>query len=172
MLIEIASWIRRVRAAEQRPAAEQSDMRGTNAWFLLLSGLLAGLAMCPAVALPPPPPATSPVTGLGRGAAAGCMGVGLRALDITIPLDPTAAELIAVFYSFVPWVLALVWVVMTLVFRSTQLLLGVLWAAVVVCLNEFLWKKIVSQSRPAGSCLHSKGMPSTHSELAFGMFVW
>ena len=53
---------------------------------------------------------------------------------MTIPFNPSVIERLAIFYSFVPWILALVWVVMTLVFRTTQLLLGVLWAAVVVLL--------------------------------------
>jgi acid phosphatase family membrane protein YuiD len=139
--------------------------------------VLLGLLAC-TQSLPPPPATnanapTSTVPNSGAHASVpGCRGIGLRGLDVTVPFDPTVGERIAIFYSFVPWILALVWLVMTLVFRSTQLLLGVFWSSVVVVLNELVWKRVLAQSRPAGSCLHSKGMPSTHSELAFGMFVW
>ena len=55
-------------------------------------------------------------------------------LDITVPFNPTLGDRIAIFYSMVPWVLSLVWLTMTFVFRTTQLLLGVFWALIVVLL--------------------------------------
>ncbi len=36
----------------------------------------------------------------------------------------------------------------------------------VIVLNEFLLKHLVHQSRPSGSCLSTRGMPSSHSALA------
>ena len=137
---------------------------------MLRCALVLGLAsLSHAAALPPA--GHPPQSGI-RPDVPGCRGIGLSGLDVTIPFSPTVGERVAIFYSFVPWILALVWVVMSVVFRTTQLLLGVVWAGVVVLLNEAVWKKVLSQSRPTGSCLHSKGMPSTHSELALGMFVW
>ena len=137
--------------------------------FAVLGLGLAGLSH--AAALPPPAVMQAPQSSI-RPDVPGCKGIGLSGLDVTIPFSPSILEKVAVFYSFVPWILALVWVVMSVVFRTTQLLLGVAWAGAVVLLNEVVWKKVLAQSRPQGSCLHSKGMPSTHSELALGMFVW
>jgi hypothetical protein len=51
-----------------------------------------------------------------------------------VPFNPTLGDRIAIFYSMVPWVLSLVWLTMTFVFRTTQLLLGVFWALIVVLL--------------------------------------
>jgi hypothetical protein len=97
-----------------------------HARIVLLLGLVAVV-----FALPPPP--TSPVPPPEAQLPEGCRGIGLHGLDVTIPFHPSVGQKIAIFYSFVPWILALVWIVMTAVFRTTQLLLGVLWAAIVVC---------------------------------------
>eukprot|EP00658_Telonema_sp_P-2_P028915 TRINITY_DN22068_c0_g1_i12.p1 TRINITY_DN22068_c0_g1~~TRINITY_DN22068_c0_g1_i12.p1 ORF type:complete len:232 (+),score=39.55 TRINITY_DN22068_c0_g1_i12:763-1458(+) len=43
-------------------------------------------------------------------------------------------------------------------------------AGLIVVINEGLFKRVISQDRPQGSCLSSKGMPSSHAELSIGLW--
>ena len=45
-------------------------------------------------------------------------------------------------------------------------------AGVIVILNEGVFKRIIKQDRPSESCLHSKGMPSSHAELSIGFWLY
>ena len=39
-------------------------------------------------------------------------------------------------------------------------------------MNEGIIKRLVQQDRPSGSCLHSKGMPSSHAELSVAFWFY
>lgn len=51
-------------------------------------------------------------------------------------------------------------------------LLILLMAGLIVIINEGFFKRVISQDRPDGSCLHSKGMPSSHAELSVGFWFY
>jgi len=114
--------------------------------------------------------------------------------DVTWPSPPTDAEgmvaaldmfkIIAVFYSYVPYLLGFKAFCVLLVRRGTRQLAVVLWLLSTLLMNEVILKRLWREPRPgtmlqvrdaagkyAGSCLHSCGMPSSHSALAMGWFV-
>jgi len=91
--------------------------------------------------------------------------------DVTAPDDPSFGEVICVIYGFVPYVCLLGCVVELFRRRSVWPILLMMMGACIVVVNEGVIKRIVSQDRPSGSCLHSKGMPSSHSALATAYFV-
>jgi len=96
-------------------------------------------------------------------------GTGLPG-DVTAPSDPNIGEMVSIAYGFFPYVLGLVCLVEVFRRQTVWPLQLVCMAVVIVLLNEAVVKRLVSQDRPSGSCLHSKGMPSSHAELSIGFW--
>jgi len=92
--------------------------------------------------------------------------------DVTVPNDPNFGDVIAIIYGFIPYVGGLVCLVLWIFRRTVWPLLILIMAGIIVVLNEGCIKKLVSQARPSGSCLHTSGMPSSHSELAIGFWFY
>lgn len=101
---------------------------------------------------------------------------------LVAPLD--TLKIVAVAYGYVPYVLGGQAVWSFFVHRGTRQLGVLLWLLFMLSVNELILKKAWRQSRPgamlqvrdftgmyAGSCLHSCGMPSSHSALAVGWFT-
>jgi len=95
-------------------------------------------------------------------------GTAIRFFDITIPQDRDWQVDGAIFYSAVPWILALMLAAAFLITRRCSLGLYVLYGSVCVIVNEAIVKQAVKEARPYGSCLTTKGMPSSHSLLSIG----
>lgn len=92
--------------------------------------------------------------------------------SVTAPDDTDALQGFALVWSFLPYVVALAGAGF-MFYRQTMWPMQIMMmTGLIVCLNEAVVKQIVSQSRPDGSCLHSNGMPSSHSELAAGTWVY
>ena len=102
-----------------------------------------------------------------------CQGVGLQPIiDVTIPHAITGSEVIAVFYSLVPWGIAVLAISLTVMKRTSSYVVILGYMTLVICLNEALVKRNFPQPRPGGSCISTPGMPSSHSLLAIGSLVW
>eukprot|EP00656_Telonema_subtile_P050503 TRINITY_DN6556_c0_g2_i1.p1 TRINITY_DN6556_c0_g2~~TRINITY_DN6556_c0_g2_i1.p1 ORF type:complete len:359 (+),score=61.24 TRINITY_DN6556_c0_g2_i1:181-1257(+) len=91
--------------------------------------------------------------------------------DVTAPDSPSFGEVLAVIWSFLPYACGLGLVVEVFRRRTMWPLLMLLMAGMIVVVNEGFFKRVISQDRPSGSCLSSKGMPSSHAELSIG-FWW
>jgi len=91
--------------------------------------------------------------------------------DVTAPDSPNFGQVLAVMYGFVPYMCLLGCVVELFRRRSLWPILLMMMGACIVFVNEGIIKRIVSQDRPSGSCLESKGMPSSHAALATAYFV-
>ena len=103
---------------------------------------------------------------------AGCNnGTAVHFFDFTIPVDRDWMTNASIFYSVVPWVLALVLIVATVATRRVSLMFLCVYGGVCVFTNEAIIKQAVSQPRPYGTCLTSKGMPSSHSLLSIGFTI-
>lgn len=74
------------------------------------------------------------------------------------------------FYSLLPYVFVAGLMVAALVRKRASPLLAPL--VLMVLLNEFGLKHVIMQPRPDGSCDDSFGMPSGHSMVSIGTFVW
>jgi len=68
----------------------------------------------------------------------------------------------------VPWYVVAAAVVELFVKRGTRELLLVGFVVFTVGLNELVWKLLLHQPRPLGSCVLKCGMPSGHSTMAIG----
>jgi len=101
-----------------------------------------------------------------------CGGVGVYRLDVSIPLEPTGAQLVAIFYSFSVWTWVLSWMLGAACTRRPLLISGSCWILVSIGLNELVFKQLLGSARPAGSCLTTNGMPSSHALISMGMCVW
>jgi len=97
--------------------------------------------------------------------------IALTVFDVSVPLYPSRLEQIAVFYSMLPWIGAAFWTLTACTLRRTSLLVPLLWVLLLIVVSEG-FKKIFPMPRPQGSCLHSKGMPSSHSAISIGMLLW
>jgi len=92
--------------------------------------------------------------------------------SVTVPDDTDALQGFALVWSFLPYVVALAATAFMFYQQTMWPCQVLLMVGLIVVLNEAVVKQIVSQSRPDGSCLHSNGMPSSHSELATGSWVY
>ena len=110
---------------------------------------------------------------LSHALSSDCNGHGLQPfIDITVPHGASLAEMVAVLYSFVPWVVCGYIMCGAFYKRTSTLLAGMTYVASVVLVNEVLVKRSFPQRRPLASCLSSPGMPSSHSLLAMGLLAW
>eukprot|EP00658_Telonema_sp_P-2_P008509 TRINITY_DN13212_c0_g1_i1.p1 TRINITY_DN13212_c0_g1~~TRINITY_DN13212_c0_g1_i1.p1 ORF type:complete len:379 (+),score=87.02 TRINITY_DN13212_c0_g1_i1:250-1386(+) len=91
--------------------------------------------------------------------------------DVTAPDDIDFADVVSIIYGYVPYVCGLACLVILFWRRTMWPLLLLLVGSVIVVLNEGLFKRVIAQDRPSGSCIHSKGMPSSHATLAITYWV-
>merc|ERR1712232_821900 len=93
--------------------------------------------------------------------------------DVTLPKHPTILACVSVFYGFIPYLVAAGAVVEFILKRGTRNLSFIMcgYVTFIVGLGELIFKRIVQQARPTYTCLHSCGMPSSHSTLAVGYFA-
>eukprot|EP00443_Scrippsiella_acuminata_P008863 CAMPEP_0115272112 /NCGR_PEP_ID=MMETSP0270-20121206/54453_1 /TAXON_ID=71861 /ORGANISM="Scrippsiella trochoidea, Strain CCMP3099" /LENGTH=504 /DNA_ID=CAMNT_0002688505 /DNA_START=35 /DNA_END=1549 /DNA_ORIENTATION=- len=93
----------------------------------------------------------------------------------------TALTVIAVVYSYLPFVVAFVVIVDLVLRRGTRQASLAVWLLVIMLLNEVVFKHLLLHPRPGtmlqmrdsagffvGSCVQKCGMPSSHAALAFG----
>jgi len=96
----------------------------------------------------------------------------------------SAWTVVAVIYSYLPYLVAACIIIDFAIRRGTRQLVIIVWLLILVFLNEVIIKKLLSQPRPGtmlqmrdsrgrfvGSCVQKCGMPSSHSALAYGWFV-
>lgn len=89
-------------------------------------------------------------------------------MSVTWPKDMGGLEALAVFYSYVPWVIGF-WSFLSLVVRrGTRELNFMLFTGFTVICAEVILKNVLSQDRPPRSCNTTCGMPSSHATLAVG----
>eukprot|EP00756_Hemistasia_phaeocysticola_P006110 Hpha_TRINITY_DN13687_c0_g1::TRINITY_DN13687_c0_g1_i1::g.122687::m.122687 len=98
--------------------------------------------------------------------------IALTVFDVSVPLNPSRLQQIAVFYSMLPWIGAVFWTLAAFTFRRTSLIVPLLWVMLLIVISEGFVKIVFPMDRPQGTCLHSKGMPSSHSAISVGMLVW
>lgn len=95
--------------------------------------------------------------------------------DVTFPSPELsvrgAVNMVAVAYSFNPYLLCATVALLTVVRRGTRELSLVCFFAIITATNELFVKRLWPQSRPYGSCLTSCGMPSSHSAISIGYFL-
>lgn len=98
------------------------------------------------------------------------------AFDVTFSNDvhqwSPAGHIVLIFMSYVPVVIIVLAILELFVRRGTRQLNFCLFYGYVVALNEFMWKRLVSQPRPVGSCNSTCGMPSSHGAISFGTFAF
>eukprot|EP00747_Dinoflagellata_sp_TGD_P179995 gnl/TRDRNA2_/TRDRNA2_31721_c0_seq1.p1 gnl/TRDRNA2_/TRDRNA2_31721_c0~~gnl/TRDRNA2_/TRDRNA2_31721_c0_seq1.p1 ORF type:complete len:363 (-),score=23.39 gnl/TRDRNA2_/TRDRNA2_31721_c0_seq1:75-1163(-) len=77
-------------------------------------------------------------------------------------------HLLCVAWGYIPYVVVLSAICELLAKRGTRELQFVAFVGFTTGLNEFVFKHLVKQARPEGSCLHTCGMPSGHSTMSVG----
>ena len=98
-------------------------------------------------------------------------GTAIPFFDVTVPKDPSAWQIIAIGYGFVPWILCFMILILFLIKRGTrEFSVGLL--PLVVAGIVALVKFIAKQARPEGSCLSSCGMPSAHAATSTALFLY
>lgn len=107
-------------------------------------------------------------------------------IDVSIagssdPYDEDAAtsttsflSVVSVFYSLVPYLLGFVYLVEFLAFGNLVPLSRLVILGVIAITNEVIFKNLVKQNRPEGSCLYflSFGMPSGHAASSIGLLTY
>jgi len=96
----------------------------------------------------------------------------------------TLLTVVAVIYAYLPYFVAFCFGIDFGIRRGTRQLSIIAWAFLVMLVNEFVVKKVVSQPRPGnmlqmrdasglyvGSCVQTCGMPSSHSAMSVGWFA-
>lgn len=106
-------------------------------------------------------------------------------IDVSImgssdPYDPNAGTsisflaVVSAFYSLVPYILGFVYLVEFLAIGNLVPLGRLVVLGVISVVNELIFKKILQQNRPDGSCLYflSFGMPSGHAATSIGLLAY
>eukprot|EP00746_Dinoflagellata_sp_MGD_P133733 gnl/MRDRNA2_/MRDRNA2_67488_c0_seq1.p1 gnl/MRDRNA2_/MRDRNA2_67488_c0~~gnl/MRDRNA2_/MRDRNA2_67488_c0_seq1.p1 ORF type:complete len:907 (+),score=69.90 gnl/MRDRNA2_/MRDRNA2_67488_c0_seq1:371-2722(+) len=95
--------------------------------------------------------------------------------DVTLPQTETwsrgVAVYVSVFYGYIPYLVALAVFLEFICTRRTRALSFLAFVLISCLLGEVFFKRLVRQPRPEFTCLHSCGMPSSHSTLAIGYFT-
>ncbi|KAL7476220.1 hypothetical protein ACHAW6_002097 [Cyclotella cf. meneghiniana] len=80
----------------------------------------------------------------------------------------------SVLYSLVPYAVAFVYLVTFLLSGSLVPFIRLVVFGFIAVLNEGIFKQLVKQNRPVGSCLYfqSFGMPSGHAETSIGLLTY
>jgi len=90
----------------------------------------------------------------------------------TFPQDhATGLDYVASFYACIPLMLAIGFPLVFLWTRGTREILAVIYFWLLTLL-EYVLKPIFGMPRPPGSCLTSCGMPSGHTLVSVGFFLW
>jgi len=92
--------------------------------------------------------------------------------DVTAPNSPSIMECVAIGYGFLPYLCGAGCFLVLVVRRSLWPLSLLMMALLIVVINEFVFKKLLSEDRPSESCISTKGMPSSHSMLSIGFFAY
>jgi membrane-associated phospholipid phosphatase len=77
-----------------------------------------------------------------------------------------------IIYSMIPVIVPLLLLGWLIWKRNTSSLLALIFLGIVMLFSEGLFKHIIKQARPVGSCDCSFGMPSSHSATSYGFLVW
>lgn len=93
------------------------------------------------------------------------------ALEVTYPKDPSGWQVISVIYGYMPWALCFAILLLFVIRRGTRELAFGLLPLITAGINELV-KLGIKEPRPLGSCLTSCGMPSSHSAVAIGLFLY
>jgi len=107
-------------------------------------------------------------------------------IDISIagtsdPYDATAAtsttsfvSVMSVFYGIVPYLMGFVYLISFLASGNLIPLTRLVVLGVIAMMNEGIFKNLVKQHRPEGSCLYfsSFGMPSGHAATSIGLLTY
>lgn len=91
--------------------------------------------------------------------------------EVTLQYPVTFWVIVGVVYGYVPYALGALIALEALVKRSTRCFAFLCFIGLAVVLGETVFKQIVTSPRPARSCLHSCGMPSSHATLSIGYFT-
>lgn len=92
-------------------------------------------------------------------------------LEVTSPNDPNFWQTSCVIYGYVPWGVSFAIALLFLIYRGTrEIALGIT-IGLAVGINELI-KAIVKEPRPPTSCLHTCGMPSSHSAVSMALFTF
>eukprot|EP00929_Paragymnodinium_shiwhaense_P101373 TRINITY_DN64416_c0_g1_i1.p1 TRINITY_DN64416_c0_g1~~TRINITY_DN64416_c0_g1_i1.p1 ORF type:complete len:299 (+),score=13.62 TRINITY_DN64416_c0_g1_i1:96-992(+) len=91
--------------------------------------------------------------------------------DVTLPSNPSPMQMVAVFYSVLPYILVVAVGIEIMWRRGTRQMSFLLFTGIITFLNEFIVKRIVSQPRPVGSCNVNCGMPSSHATMSTGYLL-
>ena len=89
--------------------------------------------------------------------------------------DPTSfLSVMSIFYGVAPYLLGFIYVTTFLITGSIVPLTRLIVFGAIAVINETVFKNIVAQKRPIGSCLHFKsfGMPSGHSATSIGLLTY
>jgi membrane-associated phospholipid phosphatase len=100
-----------------------------------------------------------------------CNGTAVPFFDVTIDHDVTVLLVLCIVYSFMPYLVAVYFLVRD-VMRSLFYIFASILGIFIVLINEEIVKRIVESPRPLASCLKSFGMPSGHSAISIGVLVW
>lgn len=107
-------------------------------------------------------------------------------IDVSIagtsdPFDADAAtsptsflSAMMIFWGLVPYIMGAVYLVLFLASGDMTPLTRLLVLGVISIMNDFIFKKLVKQHRPTGSCLYflSYGMPSGHAATSIGLLTY
>eukprot|EP00658_Telonema_sp_P-2_P058829 TRINITY_DN47419_c0_g1_i1.p1 TRINITY_DN47419_c0_g1~~TRINITY_DN47419_c0_g1_i1.p1 ORF type:complete len:192 (-),score=57.99 TRINITY_DN47419_c0_g1_i1:19-510(-) len=81
-------------------------------------------------------------------------------------------EVCAIVWSYVPYGVGLALLIHLLYLQRTWSFLLLTLASLVVVSNEACIKRILAQDRPDGSCIDTKGMPSSHAEISLAWWAF
>jgi len=106
-------------------------------------------------------------------------GSAISKVDVTIPLNATFFDWVCVVYGIIPFVVIGFAFLETILracchsprglgTRETSFLV---FFGIQVLLGELVFKNIISQARPVGSCALTCGMPSSHATMSVGFFM-
>jgi membrane-associated phospholipid phosphatase len=92
-------------------------------------------------------------------------------LEVTSPNDPNFWQTSCVIYGYVPWGVSFAIALLFIIYRGTrEIALGIT-IGVAVGISQII-KAVVEEPRPATSCLHTCGMPSSHSAVSMALFTF
>jgi len=92
-------------------------------------------------------------------------------LEVTYPNNPDFWEISCVIYGYVPWAISFLIGLLFLIYRGTREIALGLTIGFAVGINEII-KAVVSEPRPLTTCLHTCGMPSSHSAVSMALLTF
>eukprot|EP00922_Rhytidocystis_sp_ex-Travisia-forbesii_P038792 GHVS01057805.1.p1 GENE.GHVS01057805.1~~GHVS01057805.1.p1 ORF type:complete len:379 (-),score=94.34 GHVS01057805.1:700-1836(-) len=120
-------------------------------------------------------------TGFDRSSLSSCgssgrsVGSRFSVLSVSVPNHISFSLLLALFYSFMPYIVVNISLVL-IILCSTTIAYSLIYMLCMCCLVAFLsegiLKKILKHPRPVHSSVPSFGMPSGHSAISITALVW